>query len=44
MITEGRLKASIDQTEGLLLFEGEDSDPLLSWDQGINEICTDVRS
>ncbi len=27
--------------ESLLIFE-EDSNPLLSWDEGINEICADV--
>lgn len=41
MITENRLKASIDQTEGVLIFE-EDNNPLLSWDAGINEICNDI--
>mmetsp|Transcript_21775 Transcript_21775/g.48460 ORF Transcript_21775/g.48460 Transcript_21775/m.48460 type:complete len:397 (-) Transcript_21775:233-1423(-) len=41
MITEDRLKASIDQTEDLLIFEGGD-DSFSTWDRGIEEICSDI--
>jgi COP9 signalosome complex subunit 4 len=41
MITEDRLKASIDQTEDLLIFEGG-NDSFSSWDRGIEEICSDI--
>lgn len=41
MISEDRLKASIDQTEGLLLFN-EDKDALRGWDERIKELCVEV--
>jgi len=41
MITEGRLNACIDQTEGLLIFEGN-SDALESWDRGIEAVCSEI--
>ena len=41
MICEDRLKASIDQTEGLLLF-GEDKDALRGWDDRIKDLCGEV--
>mmetsp|Transcript_35381 Transcript_35381/g.36046 ORF Transcript_35381/g.36046 Transcript_35381/m.36046 type:complete len:407 (-) Transcript_35381:73-1293(-) len=41
MIGEYRLKATIDQTEGILQFE-EDSDALLSWNDGIADLCAEV--
>ena len=41
MICEDRLKASIDQTEGLLLFD-EDRDTLRGWDERIKELCGEV--
>mmetsp|Transcript_992 Transcript_992/g.1093 ORF Transcript_992/g.1093 Transcript_992/m.1093 type:complete len:405 (+) Transcript_992:155-1369(+) len=41
MISEDRLKASIDQTEGLLQFS-EDSDALRGWDERIKEVCGEV--
>jgi COP9 signalosome complex subunit 4 len=41
MIVEERLKASIDQTEGLLLFGG-DASALRSWDERIKEVCSGV--
>ena len=41
MIVEDRLKASIDQTEGLLIF-GADASALRSWDERIKEVCSDV--
>jgi COP9 signalosome complex subunit 4 len=41
MIAEDRLRASIDQTEGLLIF-GDDADALLSWDDRIKEVCGEV--
>ena len=41
MICEDRLKASIDQTEGLLLFD-EDKDALRGWDERIKELCGEV--
>mmetsp|Transcript_18330 Transcript_18330/g.24187 ORF Transcript_18330/g.24187 Transcript_18330/m.24187 type:complete len:403 (-) Transcript_18330:374-1582(-) len=43
MITEGRLKASIDQIEGILQFEGE-MDTLQSWDDQIGRICLCVNN
>lgn len=43
MITEGRLKAIIDQTEGILFFNS-DSDPLLRWDEKIKDICTELTN
>lgn len=47
MISEKRLRASIDQTVGILSFEvGDfysiDSSALISWDDRIREICKDV--
>ena len=41
MIIEDRLKASIDQTEGLLLFS-TDCDALRSWDERIKDLCGEV--
>ena len=43
MISEGRLRASIDQVEGLLEFE-EDNDPIKSWDERIEDVCTEVSN
>jgi COP9 signalosome complex subunit 4 len=43
MINEGRLRASIDQVEGLLEFE-EDNDPIKSWDERIEDVCTEVSN
>jgi len=42
MISEGRLKGSIDQIEGILQFEG-DSEVLLTWDEKITSICFRVN-
>jgi len=47
MISEKRLRASIDQTVGILSFEGGelhniDSSALISWDDRIRDICKDV--
>ena len=39
MITEGRLNASIDQTESLLNFDS-DNKPLQGWDDRIRDVCT----
>jgi COP9 signalosome complex subunit 4 len=39
MITEGRLVASIDQTEELLNF-ASDTMPLQSWDERIRDVCS----
>ena len=41
MITEGRLKASIDQVEGIL--EYDDVDPVVSWDARIDAVCDDMQ-
>jgi COP9 signalosome complex subunit 4 len=41
MISEDRLKATIDQTESTLLFS-EDSDALRGWDERIKEVCGEV--
>mmetsp|Transcript_9843 Transcript_9843/g.16223 ORF Transcript_9843/g.16223 Transcript_9843/m.16223 type:complete len:403 (+) Transcript_9843:80-1288(+) len=41
MITEGRLAASIDQTEDLLIFEGQ-NDSSTGWDQGIERVCKEI--
>jgi COP9 signalosome complex subunit 4 len=41
MISEYRLKANIDQTEGLLQFM-EDSDALRGWDERIKDLCGEV--
>lgn len=38
MITEKRLKGSIDQTLSLLKFIGEHDTPLLSWNDRIKDI------
>ena len=43
MISEGRLRASIDQVDGLLEFE-EDNDPIKSWDERIEDVCTEVSN
>ena len=42
MITEDRLKATIDQTEGILSFVNDDTDALLSWDERIRDVCTSL--
>lgn len=39
MVTEGRLEASIDQTEELLKF-ASDTMPLQSWDHRIRDVCS----
>ena len=41
MISEERLKASIDQTESLLIFI-EDGSALRSWDERIKDLCGEV--
>ena len=41
MIGEDRLKATIDQTLGVLLFQS-DSDVLSQWDDSINNLCNEV--
>lgn len=43
MISEDRLKATIDQTLSLLIFENDD-DALLSWDDRIREVCTELTA
>ncbi|CAM9739967.1 unnamed protein product [Ascophyllum nodosum] len=42
MITEGRLRGTIDQIEGLLQFEG-DLDELQHWDERVNLLCQKVN-
>lgn len=39
MISENRLNASIDQTEGRLIFQDDDN-ILISWDNKINDVCS----
>lgn len=39
MVMEGRLKARIDQVEGLILFEGENPHPIAQWDAEILTVC-----
>lgn len=39
MVTEGRLMATIDQTEELLMF-ASDTRPLQSWDDRIRDVCS----
>ena len=41
MITEDRLKAVIDQTEGVLIFQNDD-DALLSWDERVRDVCAEL--
>lgn len=41
MITEDRLKATIDQTEALLVYLNDD-DALHSWDQRIQDVCNEI--
>jgi len=41
MIVEDRLKATIDQTDGTLIFLSDD-DALLSWDARIRDVCTEL--
>jgi betaine-aldehyde dehydrogenase len=41
MIVEDRLKATIDQTDGVLVFHNDD-DALLSWDERIRGACGDL--
>ncbi|CAN0476563.1 unnamed protein product [Ectocarpus sp. 12 AP-2014] len=43
MITEGRLRGTIDQIEGLLQFEG-DHDELQNWDERVNILCQKVNN
>jgi len=43
MIGEDRLKASIDQTQGVLLFQN-DSESLSQWDDSINNLCNEVSN
>ncbi|CBJ26901.1 conserved unknown protein [Ectocarpus siliculosus] len=43
MITEGRLRGTIDQVEGLLQFEG-DHDELQNWDERVNILCQKVNN
>eukprot|EP00903_Cladosiphon_okamuranus_P014416 g13382.t1 len=43
MITEGRLRGTIDQIEGLLQFEG-DLDELQHWDERVNLLCQKVNT
>ena len=43
MISEDRLKATIDQTESILIFENDD-DALLSWDDRIREVCNELTA
>jgi len=42
MIAEGRLQATIDQTEGCLLFEASQS-MLMPWDETLKGICGAVN-
>lgn len=44
MITEGRMQGTIDQLEGLLIFEDSSSDKLSSFDEQIGNFCADVNS
>jgi len=41
MISEGRLRASIDQVEGILEFQ-EDVDPIKGWDERIEDVCGEI--
>jgi COP9 signalosome complex subunit 4 len=43
MISDGRLKATIDQMDGILEFY-EDSDPLISWDETIANLCAEIMA
>ena len=43
MISEGRLRASIDQVEGILEFQ-EDNNPIKSWDERIEQVCSNVSN
>ncbi|GMH43249.1 hypothetical protein BSKO_11171 [Bryopsis sp. KO-2023] len=42
MIAEGRLKGSIDQVEGLVIFDGEE-EPLMEWDKQVQSVCQSVN-
>ncbi|KAK9815676.1 hypothetical protein WJX72_007876 [[Myrmecia] bisecta] len=43
MVSEDRLKGSIDQVDGLLCFDGS-SDQLLLWDEQIQDVCNQLNS
>jgi len=44
MITEDRLRGSIDQIKGLIHFKSQNSSDLLLWDGHIETLCSSVNS
>lgn len=43
MVVEGRLKAAIDQVDGLIIFEGDNPHPVVHWDSEILGVCDSLN-